>query len=44
MSQADEILNFWFGEPDAAHYGEQRSFWFTKKSQFDQEIRTRFLT
>lgn len=44
MSQADEVLNFWFGKPDAADYGKQRSFWFRKKTQIDQEIRTRFLT
>jgi uncharacterized protein (DUF924 family) len=40
---AEEILDFWFGQPDAADYGKQRSFWFTKKPQFDQELRSRFL-
>lgn len=44
MSRVDEILDFWFGRPDEAIYGKQRSFWFTKKPQFDQEVRTRFLT
>ncbi len=44
MSLVDEILEFWFGQPDEADYGKQRSFWFTKKPEFDQEVRTRFLT
>jgi len=44
MSLVDEILDFWFGQPDEADYGKQRSFWFTKKPEFDQEVRTRFLT
>lgn len=44
MSQVDEVLDFWFGQPDEADYGKQRSFWFTKKPEFDQELRTRFLT
>ena len=44
MSQVDEILDFWFGRPAEADYGKQRSFWFTKKSEFDQEVRTRFST
>lgn len=40
---SEEILNFWFGRPDAADYGQQRSFWFTKKPKVDQELRSRFL-
>jgi len=43
MSRVSEILNFWFGSPDAADHGKQRAFWFTKKQQFDQEVRTLFL-
>ena len=43
MSQVDEILDFWFGRPDEADYEKQRSFWFIKKPEFDQEVRTRFL-
>ena len=43
MSQVEEILDFWFGQPDEPSYGKQRSFWFTKKSDFDQEVRTHFL-
>jgi len=44
MSKVDEILNFWFGQPDEANYGKQRSFWFTKTAEFDREVQTRFLT
>ncbi|MFE1746903.1 DUF924 family protein [Coleofasciculus sp. H7-2] len=41
--QINEILDFWFGKPDEAGYGKPRQVWFTKKPQFDEEIRTRFL-
>lgn len=44
MSRVDEILDFWFGKPDEAGYGKKRSFWFTKKPKFDQQVRTRFLS
>ena len=43
MSQVEEILHFWFGQPDEPSYGKQLEFWFTKKSDFDQEVRTHFL-
>lgn len=43
MSQATEILNFWFGQPEESGYGKPRDFWFGQKSQFDEEIQTRFL-
>ncbi|NWF58787.1 MAG: DUF924 domain-containing protein [Fischerella sp.] len=43
MSQAQEILDFWFGKPDQADYGKPRDFWFTKKPEFDEQVRTRFL-
>ena len=39
----DEILDFWFGQPDEENYGKERSFWFSKKPKFDQEVRVRFL-
>ncbi len=42
MSQVNEILNLWFGTPDEVGYGKHRKVWFTKKPQFDREIRTRF--
>ena len=43
MSQAKEILNFWFGKPDEAIYGKSRKVWFIKNPEFDQEVRSRFL-
>jgi uncharacterized protein (DUF924 family) len=43
MLQANEVLDFWFGTPDDADYGQQRKIWFTKNPQFDQEVRSRFL-
>jgi uncharacterized protein (DUF924 family) len=44
MSRVDEILAFWFGVPGEPSYGKQRSFWFNKKPEFDQELRHRFLS
>ncbi|NES21865.1 MAG: DUF924 domain-containing protein [Symploca sp. SIO3E6] len=44
MSQVKEILDFWFGKPEDAEYGQIRKFWFTKNPQFDQEVRSRFLS
>jgi uncharacterized protein (DUF924 family) len=43
MSQANQILDFWFGKPDEADYGKPRKVWFTKNPEFDQEVRSRFL-
>ncbi len=43
MARVDEILDFWFGSPQAVDYGKERSFWFTKNLEFDQELRLRFL-
>jgi uncharacterized protein (DUF924 family) len=43
MSQAEKILDFWFGQPEQANYGEPRQMWFIKKPEFDLEVRTRFL-
>ncbi len=43
MSQANEILDFWFGKPDDADYGKSRKVWFIKNPEFDQEVRSRFL-
>ena len=42
MSRVDKILNFWFGREDEADYGKYRTFWFTKKPDFDREIITTF--
>jgi uncharacterized protein (DUF924 family) len=43
MSQAKEILNFWFGIPTEPGYGKPRNVWFSKDGEFDREIRSRFL-
>ena len=42
MEQIDEILNFWFGQPDSAPFGQAREEWFTKNPAFDEQIRARF--
>jgi uncharacterized protein (DUF924 family) len=42
MSQAQEILEFWFGKPDDEDYGKSRKQWFTKNLEFDKEVRSRF--
>jgi uncharacterized protein (DUF924 family) len=42
MSQAKEILEFWFGTPNDADYGQQRKIWFTKNPEFDEEVRSLF--
>ncbi|MEO1374914.1 MAG: DUF924 family protein [Cyanobacteria bacterium J06635_10] len=44
MSQANEILDFWFGSPDESDYGKPRKAWFAKEPEFDEELRSRFLT
>ena len=43
MARFEEILDFWFGSPKSLDYGKERSFWFTKKPEFDQELGDRFL-
>jgi uncharacterized protein (DUF924 family) len=42
MSQATEILEFWFGHPNEPGYGLPRQFWFNKTPDIDQEIRIKF--
>lgn len=44
MSQAKAILEFWFGHPDEPGYGKPRQIWFSKNTDFDREMQTRFLT
>ncbi|MDJ0728338.1 MAG: DUF924 family protein [Prochloraceae cyanobacterium] len=44
MSKFQEILSFWFGQPEAANFGKSRKIWFAKNEEFDREIRSRFLT
>ncbi|MBR8834186.1 MAG: DUF924 domain-containing protein [Stigonema ocellatum SAG 48.90 = DSM 106950] len=43
MLQAKEILDFWFDRPEEPGYGKPRAFWFTKKPEFDEQIRALFL-
>jgi uncharacterized protein (DUF924 family) len=43
MSRAKEVLDFWFGSPEAPDYGKPKSFWFNKKPEVDEELRIRFL-
>ncbi|MDM9381309.1 DUF924 family protein [Chlorogloeopsis sp. ULAP01] len=42
MTQAQEVLDFWFGKPEQPDYGKPRDFWFTKKPEFDEQVRTQF--
>jgi uncharacterized protein (DUF924 family) len=39
----EEVLNFWFGQPDDPSYGKSRSFWFSPSPAFDRQMRSRFL-
>lgn len=41
-SEADEVLNFWFGREGEPGYGEFRRAWFRKDETFDDEVRERF--
>ncbi|WP_009632746.1 DUF924 family protein [Synechocystis sp. PCC 7509] len=43
MTSVNEILDFWFGNPQSVDYGKERSHWFTKKPEFDQELSDYFL-
>ena len=43
MMQSEEVLNFWFGNPNDEDYGKPRKAWFIKKPKFDEEVRSRFL-
>jgi uncharacterized protein (DUF924 family) len=44
MAQVEEILSFWFGEPqdDEAYYKERSAVWFAHNPQFDQGLRASF--
>lgn len=41
-SEADRVLDFWFGPEDEPGYGEWREAWFRKDEAFDDEVRERF--
>ncbi len=44
MSQANKILDFWFGSPEQASYSKPRQAWFVKRPEFDLEVRSRFIS
>ena len=37
------VLDFWFGPAGSPEFGKPRDAWFSKSSEFDDAIRTRFL-
>lgn len=41
-SQADAVLDFWFGAPGGAEFGTARKAWFRKDAAFDAAVRERF--
>ena len=41
-SEADAVLDFWFGAPESAGFGSARKAWFTKDAAFDAQVRERF--
>ena len=43
MKKFEEILNFWFGKADQPNYGQPRTEWFVKKTEFDRQISRDFL-
>ena len=43
-SEAEEVLQFWFGREDEPGYGEFREAWFRKDPEFDREVQERFGT
>lgn len=43
MSQANEILDFWFGTSTDTDYGKPRKVWFLAEAEFDSDIKSRFL-
>jgi uncharacterized protein (DUF924 family) len=40
--KARDVLDFWFGAPGSAAYGQHRPEWFRKDEGFDREISERF--
>jgi uncharacterized protein (DUF924 family) len=43
-SDADAVLDFWFGAPGSSEFGRARKAWFSKDTAFDATIRERFGT
>jgi len=46
VNQADfaAVLDFWFGPADSVERGTARKAWFRKSSEFDDEVRRRFMS
>jgi uncharacterized protein (DUF924 family) len=42
MQAAQEVLDFWFGEPAGPESGRSRPVWFRKDADFDALVRARF--
>jgi len=40
----EDILLFWFGDPESPDYGKDRAVWFMKNDAFDAEIKDRFMS
>lgn len=40
--QAREILDFWFGAPGSAEFGQKRKVWFSGGAAFDALLRARY--
>ena len=43
MMHYQQVLDFWFGQPNEPEYGQQRKVWFIKDPAFDKEVRSHFL-
>jgi len=41
-SDADAVLDFWFGAPGSSDFGSARKAWFSKDAAFDATVRERF--
>ena len=41
-SEADAVLDFWFGAPGSSEFGAARKAWFFKDAGFDAAVRERF--
>jgi len=41
-SEADAVLDFWFGAPGSSEFGAARKAWFSKDAAFDAAVRERF--
>jgi uncharacterized protein (DUF924 family) len=39
-----DVLDFWFDAPGGLEYGQKRGIWFTKDDDFDDLIRSKFLS